>query len=211
MKRTTLIAMIFVAAYCTACGTTFSQITGNTSASSYGSGGTTTTIPTGTTTTTITSSTTTTGTNALITERVGTVGYNSTTVTVAAGTVLKMTFSPGIQDQTIAGTGVSPQYSELGVYLTVGNLTQDTGMLANGLYQAQQTSQILDFSSQLSSGASSNPAFRQSYTITISRPNNDYWCLNYGEYCPWSNVYSTHPWHGTLTIQTDDTVAITAI
>jgi hypothetical protein len=45
-------------------------------------------------------------------------------------------------------------------------------------------------------------------TITISHPNDDYYCLNYGMYCPWAQMYYDHPWNGTLSIQTDDTVAL---
>lgn len=151
---------------------------------------------------------TTSGTQAPISLRVGAVGYNSTSVQVQTGTVLKVKFTPGIQDQAISGGNVYPQYSHLGVYLTVNGTTVPTEMLSNGLNSAAQTGSVIDFSNIISQGCAAGSNCRQTVTITVDHPNNDYWCLNYGQFCPWTQVYSTHPWHGTLTIQTDDTVGI---
>ena len=115
-----------------------------------------------------------------------------------------MVFTPGIQDQTVSGTGVSPQYSELGVYISVNGSSQNTGMLSNGLYSGTaQDSPIMDFSSALSGAL-------EAVTITISQPNNDYFCLNFGMYCSWTQVYQGQPWHGTLKIQTDSTVPLSS-
>ena len=69
-------------------------------------------------------------------------------------------------------------------------------------------SPILNFSSALPTCSSTSSTCRQSVTITISHPNDDYYCLNYGIDCPWAQMYFDHPWNGTLSIQTDDTVAL---
>src|SRR6185437_13241014 len=130
-------AIIYVAAaLCTACGTSYTPIASNLngSAQAQSSGGNVNNLFGGSSGSTggssSTSGTTTTGgqggTASPITERVGAVGYTSTSITISAASVLKMIFTPGIQDQTVAGTGVSPQYSYLGVYITVNGVTQNT-------------------------------------------------------------------------------------
>jgi hypothetical protein len=155
------------------------------------------------------SSSVTTGTSTPISLRVGATGYTSTTVTVQTGHVLKIQFTPGQQDQAIAGSGYYAQYSQLGVYITVNGVVQNTGMLSNGRQGGPaQASPVLDYSSAISSTCSGSSTCRQTVTITVDHPNNDYFCLNYGEYCPWAQVYYSHPWHGTLSIETDDTVAL---
>jgi hypothetical protein len=165
------------------------------------------TTPTGTTTPTPTP-TSTPGTGiAPYTMRVGTVGYNSTTVQISTRSILKVTFAPGVQDQTVAGTGFEPAYGHLGVYIQVGSSSQPTPMLSNGLLDGNpETSPVLDFSSAFTpTCAATDTTCHQPITITITKPNNDYYCMNFGLYCAWAQVYSTHPWHGTLSIQTDDT------
>lgn len=208
-------SLVSAAAILSACGGATVPITKKTSSTSNVSSTSTSSINLGTGSngtpapTSSTTPTTPTGTNPPLTMRVGTVGYNATTVQVSTGTILKVKFTPGIQDTAIAGTGVYPQYSQLGVYITVNGYTVPTQMLNNGRYTGQaQTSSALDFSAAIASACGSNKTCRQNVTITIDHPNDDYWCLNYGQYCPWSYVYDTHPWHGTLTIETDDTVAI---
>jgi hypothetical protein len=121
-----------------------------------------------------------------------------------------MSFAPGTQDEAVAGTNYAPQYSKLGVYLTVGALTQPTEMTSNGYTDGNpQTSSVVDFSAALHTSCSAgDPYCRDSVTIKVSKPNYDYWCLNFYMYCPWSGVYETHPWHGTLNIQTDDTQSL---
>jgi hypothetical protein len=139
--------------------------------------------------------------------RVGTIGYNSTTVTVNVRSVLKVQFTPGIQDETVAGTGFAPQYSKLGVYIQVGTVVKATEMLSNGYTGGSpQKSSVLDFSSGILPDCDPTDAScRQPVEIRIFKPNNDYFCLNLGMYCAWAQVYSTHPWHGELGVQTDDT------
>ncbi len=144
-----------------------------------------------------------------ITTRVGATGYTSTTVTIDVRKTLKVKFTPGIQDENVAGTGFSPNYSRLGVYIQVGSQTQATEMLSNGVFGTAQTSRVIDFSSAVDSGCDPmDLSCTIPVTIKVFKPNNDYFCLNFGTYCPWAQVYSTHPWHGTLHIQTDNTDAI---
>lgn len=186
-------------------GSTALTTTSTTSSTSTSSTSTTTTTPSPTPSPSATSIT---GSSPPYSFRVGAVGYTSTTVSVSAGQVLKIKFTPGVQDQAIAGTGVYPNYSMLGVYITVNGVVGATEMLSNGFRGGgAQTSSVMDFSNAIA-GSCSNSSCRQSVTITIDHPNNDYWCYNYGQFCPYSWVYNTHPWHGTLEIQTDDTTAI---
>lgn len=138
---------------------------------------------------------------------VGTIGYNSVTVQVNTRTILNVEFTPGVQNQDIPGTGATANYSKLGVYISVGNNTQATPMLSNAYNGATaQTSPVLNFASGFTpTCAASDTSCEQQVTVTVGQPNNDYYCLNFGEYCPWTHVVSNQPWNGTLTIQTDDT------
>lgn len=135
--------------------------------------------------------------------RVGTVGYNPVTVTVSTQSTLQVQFQAEQQDQSIAGTNFEPEYSMLGVYITVGSTTTPTQVVPNGYNGTLQTpSSIIDFSSAIPSGSNG------SVTIVIAQPNYDYDCLNFDLYCypvPWMHVLDTHPWHGTLFVQTDNT------
>jgi hypothetical protein len=142
-----------------------------------------------------------------ITMRVGTVGYNAVTISIDTRSILKVKFAPGVQDQDVAGTGYAPAYGHLGVYIEVGTNSQATPMLSNGLLDGNpQTSPVLDFSSAfIPTCTASDTTCHQTVPIKIFKPNNDYYCMNFGMYCPWAQVYSTHPWHGELSIQTDDT------
>ena len=138
----------------------------------------------------------------------GATGYVSTQVQLNTGKTLRIAFTAGQQDSAVAGTNFTPQYSHLGVYLTVGATTVPTDMTSNGLTDGQVgQSRTIDFSHAMTTAcsASTDPTCRASVTITVSKPNYDYWCLNYGQYCPWTHVYDTHPWNGNLLIQTDDT------
>jgi hypothetical protein len=98
---------------------------------------------------------------------------------------------------------VGTSYSQLGVYITVNGMIQNSGMLANGLTATAQASQILDFSSALS-GCTGSTTCRQTVTIVVDHPNDDYYCYNFGEYCYWTQVPAGQAWAGTLSIQTDD-------
>lgn len=154
--------------------------------------------------------------NPLVSTVIRGVGYTSVTSTVTTKTILKLTFTPGEQDTptttpSAGTTGFYANYSQLGVYITVGSSTQPTPMLPNGLNpsQAAQSSPILDFSSQIPSNCASQSA-GCSITITVAQPNYDYWCYNYGMYCPWAHVDTYTPWNGKLSIQTDFTVPLTS-
>jgi|GEM_PF-1976777 len=150
------------------------------------------------------------GTDPLYSYSVRATGYATTlTLQVPVNKVLKMRFTPGEQDRTVANTGFSPTYSKLAVYLTVAAQVQPTPLLSNGLATPLQSSPILDFSrAYTKTCATTDPACRQYVTVTISKPNNDYFCYNFGTYCPYAQMYSTHPWNGVLELQTDDTVAL---
>jgi hypothetical protein len=134
-------------------------------------------------------------------------GYNSTYVDVRANKVLKVRFTPGQQDRTVAGTGFNAKYSLLWVYIKVGASTQPTPALYNGVNGGDAVSSgVMDYSTAFTRTCSaSSPACRQTVRVYIQQPNNDYYCLNYGMYCPGAHVYDTHPWNGTIQIQTDDT------
>lgn len=136
------------------------------------------------------------------------VGYRSYSVTVRAKSRLRIKFAPGVQDRTVSGTGFTPQYSKLGVYVYVGSVSQATPMLSNGFSsEAAQESGVMDFSGDIPSCGSSATC-RSTVTIKIDKPNTDYWCLNWNLYCPYAHQYDTHPWNGVLTVETDDTDSI---
>jgi len=145
-----------------------------------------------------------------IVTRVGGVGYSSTTFTVQVNKVLKVKFTPGIQDEAAPQSNYVYHYSKLGIFVSIeGRTRQATEMLSNGLFdQKPETSRIIDLSTSFSRTCGGDEDCRQNVTITIDQPNNDFWCLNAYANCPWSHVPDGHPWHGTLTIQTDDTDAI---
>ena len=129
------------------------------------------------------------------------VGYNSTEITVPARKILKIRFTPNAQDSTVSGTGFSPQYSALGVYIKVGTQEQATALL-----DINESGSIMNFSNAFTKTCATDDAdCRETVKVTVYKPNYDYWCINYGMYCPYTHVYSGHPWNGTLEIQTDDT------
>jgi hypothetical protein len=173
------------------------------------SSGTTLATTTSTSTSTLTATGTSTGTGSPYTFTVNGIGYTSETITVSTNHTLELTFAPGVQNAAIAGTGVYPEYSKMGVYVEVNGTTQQTAMLENGYYGTAQTSAVLDFSSAVPTLCGSGTTCRQNVTITITKPNNDYYCLNQGIYCPWNQVVQGQPWNGVVTVQTDDTTAIT--
>lgn len=137
-------------------------------------------------------------------------GYTNYYVTVPVRKVLKVAFRPGIQTGKVAGTGFTPQYSQMWVQLRVGTDARMTTILSNGLFGgAAQRSTIYDFSEAYTKTCpDSNTSCRQQVKVYVEKPNYDYACINYGGPCPGTHVQSTHPWNGTLFIQTDDTDAI---
>lgn len=138
-------------------------------------------------------------------------GYTSVSVTVQTNRILKVQFIPGTQDRNVAGTGFTPQYSRMGVYIKVGSQSQPTEMLGNGSSGGDaEKSRILEFSNSFTRSCNrADTTCRQDVTITVEKPNYDYFCLiGYFPGCPWSHVWETHPWNGTLLVQTDDTDAL---
>ncbi|HAR42886.1 MAG TPA: hypothetical protein DCS07_09705 [Bdellovibrionales bacterium] len=146
-----------------------------------------------------------------IIKRVEGVGYDQTvSVEVRVRRILKVKFTPGIADKTEAGTGFTRHYSGLGVYLSVESNSQPTPLLQNAFNGATPESKTIDFSGSFTrSCATTDTSCRQFVTITVSKPNYDYLCLverMCAPYFPaWTHVAATHPWNGTLEIQTDDT------
>lgn len=166
--------------------------------------------PTGSGGTGSTGGSTWTGTDPLISFSVRSVGYTATTYTVRARKSLKVRFTPGVQDSAVKDTGFHPQYSKLAVYVKVGERSQPTALLSNGMTSGSaENSHIMDFSSSFEKTCAEEDATcREEVTITVEKPNYDFYCLNYGMYCSHTQVYETHPWNGTLTVQTDDTVLL---
>lgn len=143
-----------------------------------------------------------------ISTRVGAIGYRSTSIDVRVNKILKIKFTPGINDEQIEGTGYSPQYSKLAVFIKVGDESVATPLLNNGLQEDQQSSAVIDFSDKIEGQCGDDPICRETITITIEKPNNDYWCLNWETHCSHTHVHDTHPWNGTIMVQTDDTRAL---
>lgn len=152
----------------------------------------------------------------LLEYKVNGVGYTGTaTVQVEAGQRLRLRFVPGTQEPFVDNTHFEAVYSRLGVFIKVGGTELDTGILHNGHAQQQQQSQILDFSGELN-------GTKQTVTITVSKPNSDYWCLNFPYNWIWDGkkyvstcanggyhqMHSTHPWNGTLYVETEDTESL---
>jgi hypothetical protein len=138
------------------------------------------------------------------------IGYSSTesfSVEVRARKILRVRFAPGVQLHQVQGTGFSPLYSGLGVFISVGSATRATPLLDNGVYSGRpEQSAIMDFSAQIpNTCAASDSQCRASVRIVISRPNYNYYCLNGMGGCPWDRVHPNHPWNGTLWVETDDT------
>jgi hypothetical protein len=128
-----------------------------------------------------------------LSQTVSGVGYSTMTFTVRTRSVLKIRFTPGMQNSSVAGGNFAPQYARLAVFIKVGSLEQPTALLSNGLATTQETSSTMDFSSAFTKTcASTDTACRQTVTITVSKPNYDYWCYNYGLYCDHTQVYQSH-------------------
>ena len=179
--------------------------------------------PSSSTTTPTTSTTTTTTTSGVspLTFPIRATGYTTVTVNVSANKKLKAKFTPGVADTTIAGYGATAVYTKLGVYIGIGDTTSPTALLSNGADgSAVQTSSIFDLSNKFNRTCqTTDTACRDTVTITVTKPNYDYFCINCALWlyqnanycnlaCPNTHVYDTHPWNGTLTVQTDDTDAI---
>jgi len=132
-------------------------------------------------------------------------GYTTpVTFTVSTRTVLMVEFTPTNQLST---TG---NYSQLGVYINVGSTAGQGGeTLATPLLPIGVASGVMDFSAAFTQTcASTDTTCRQNVVITINKPNDDYYCMSFGMYCPYTNALSTQHWYGTLSVQTDDTESL---
>lgn len=139
-------------------------------------------------------------------------GYDSLSVTVPVGSVLKVAFIAGTQDAEY--NGVFYPYSALAVYLGVGTNLQPTQLVHNGYGgTTAEISTVIDLSNAFTSTCQSgNTNCRTQVSVVITQPQDDDACINQTTYnpsaCPYSHVPTGHPWNGTLMIQTDDTTAI---
>lgn len=129
-------------------------------------------------------------------------------------------------------SGFSPNYSIFGLSISVAGKENRTPPLRSGLYGSQQSSPIYEYTpkatlcSDPSSASTRIPdnlstmnvttananalkiTQRYCYVITFSNPVYDYHCLTQGRFCPYSNIEPTHPWVGSVEIQTDETRAL---
>jgi len=183
--------------------TSYKSPSGSTSGSTTGSGGLITINP-------ISLPATSTSTNPPVRFNVVGTGYNAYSFPVNVRRVLRVRFTAQMTDRTATGTGFTPPYSKLWVYIKAGNAdAQPTSMLNTGLVGSAQTSHVFELSGSFEQQCSdSDTKCRQSVMVTVQQPNYDYGCYNWGMYCPGTNVYSTHPWNGVLEVQTDDTAAL---
>lgn len=144
--------------------------------------------------------------------RVGGYGYDAApTVEVRTNRVLKVRFTPGIADENELNTGFTRHYSGLAVYIQVGATELPTPLLHNGVAGTAVETKTFDFSNSFERTClRTDTSCRQMVTITVKKPNYDHYSFTYpySGFPGWTHVTSTHPWNGTLTIQTDDTNAI---
>lgn len=155
------------------------------------------------------------GTQPILSFPIEKLGYTKHEITVSTRTVLKVRFTPGEQTRSAEGhPETMPNYAHLMVYVKVGSAEKNTGLLSSGMDYDAETSHELDFSKSFSKTcASTDESCRQNVTITVYKPNYDYYCRNYPAsyncYATpgWSRVYDKHWWNGVLEVRTDDTVA----
>ena len=146
-----------------------------------------------------------------VNEQVRGTGYSQKSITVSTRRTLKVSFTPGVQDTNLSGTGYTINYAYMGVFIKVGSETKPTPLLYNGYLGGNaETTTAMDFSSSVPNGCTTSSAdtCRQSVTITVKQPNTDFRCLNYGTNCSHAHVEDGHPWNGTIRVQTDDTDAL---
>ncbi|MCC7442271.1 MAG: hypothetical protein IT285_11595, partial [Bdellovibrionales bacterium] len=124
--------------------------------------------------------------------------------------ILKVRFIPSPQESNVAGTGFSPTYTGLGVYIKVGQVEKPTPLLYNGAAGGEpQVSPTLSFAGAYSNScAATDNTCRTRVTIRVIKPNYDHYCVNYpggfmngnGQFvfpCSppgYTHVYKTHPW-----------------
>jgi hypothetical protein len=154
------------------------------------------------------------GSSPAYTFDVESIGYtNVVTFKVQANKVLRVQFIPDIQNRNVEGTGFSPIYSHLAVFLAAdpGGLSDKhpTTLLSNGLVIEREASAVIDLTKDFThTCAADNLDCRQEVTVTVKKPNYNYWCYNWNLYCAYTRVYPKHPWRGQLIVETDDTQRI---
>lgn len=155
------------------------------------------------------------------------VGYEGDIVfKVKARETLKVQFIPLGAPTTIKvdgkDSGYFAPYGKLMVYIKVGKVDTATPLLSNGLDRAAQVSPVMDFSSAIKTACTGQGASRvcpDTIDVIVHRPNYDYWARNYSTYCFYPKnaqayctdhtwVYPSHPWAGTLRVQTEETEAL---
>lgn len=141
-------------------------------------------------------------------------GYDQTSdasyvIEVQANKTLIVQFEPGMADKPVNGTGFTPQYSQLAVSFAVEGQDHFTPLLRNGFYGGEQQVHRMDLSGAFTRTCpASQPTCRQTVRVVVRKPNSDYFCLNYGQYCPYRRNYFSHWVNGVVRVQTDDTAPI---
>lgn len=158
------------------------------------------------------------GSSGVTSVRVDAIGTNYASITVKANSRLRVRFTPGINNKTIAGTGYNPSYGRLQAQIAVsrapyiGSEHHLTGFLSNGKDSAVE-SVVIDLSSDLVGTAecpkAKGSSCRNTHTLYVQNPTYDL-CVFRGGWsgCNENPVYSTHPWNAKLQIETDDTGAL---
>jgi hypothetical protein len=134
-------------------------------------------------------------------------GYTGTqTISVQTTEKLVVRFTPALSERVSTTQGFVPAYSKAGLAIEVNGVEKWTALLANGMHSPAQSSTLTFSSSDLCPGTGSCTV-----QIKFKKPNNDFYCLNYGTYCPNNKLYTTHWLNGTVEIQTDFTSEMSAI
>lgn len=147
-----------------------------------------------------------------VTQKLEILGYTGGTITVATNKTLKIRVTPGKADKPVEGTNYAAKYAGLGVYISVENYSHPTPLLGTGESgQPQQRSQIYDYSDKFTKTCPANrPDCKQNVTVTIEKPNYDYWCFMFQQCSPnyYTHVHETHWVNVTVEIETDFTRAL---
>ncbi len=213
-QHTTLIALT---ALFTACSPSTSTISSGTSAASSTSSASTSTTPTTSSTSSTTSSTNQLPATTASFTVAGTRGSTNTSnayysITVNTDNLLQVTVNAGSAGSlTIPGYGFSANYNCVTYKVTVLGDTVETNPLSTGTSssdcQGAATSQMIDFSSRLTTG-------HGPVTVQVESSKYDFdcvscetypWLYSYycNNYCPMDLVYKNHNITGTLSIVTN--------
>lgn len=130
--------------------------------------------------------------------------YQTVEFSVLAKCNLKVRMIAGVQDRTVAATNFKPTYSKLAAHIVVKTADKTTPLLYNGAFGGSAVrSPVYDFSRKLDCEGEA-----KQYKIKVSRFSNDFYCINYGQYCPSALVHETHPVNFRLYVETDFTEAL---